>query len=1678
MKRLLPNFFALIMTFIGGMLYSQTAGFNTTYAVLSVNGGANTYYDLQATTGNPDFNGTNLGSFNSTNSLTLKGAEHNVYKCGGCDLTSTRLYYRVYMTGSTPGAFSNLSIGFSSGGANGCGGEDQQWSNTGYSTNVLTGLSAGNYTFEVYSDASVTCEGGTVYAGNFGLNYKATFTYCGTPTGPLAPGNYSIPGCFPTISAAANYLNTNGTTGTGTIQFDVAAGHTETVPATGIVLRGIGTAGNLATGTVDRPIVFKKDGAGTNPTVRAALWTAGSNFDGIIKIAGGDYITFDGITLEENPGNTVVATGATNTMTEVGFGLFIGAATNGAQNNTIKNCTVTLNENYPNSVGIFSTSASVAAGTTLAATSSAGTNSFNTFVSNTISNVAYGIYLIAQPVTATVNETGNVIGGTTQSLGNNITFGNPNIALGTGVWSRFSGVSIAGIHYRNGGDVVIQNNTITSYSLAYGQVNCGGIFMSSAGTGGVAPVVPYSATVSNNTISIVNNGAAATSGIDFGYGLTTANQIANNNTISIETGSSVANSSIHQGIKSQYNSALNELIGNNISISQSGTGAYSAGVYFINANGRKVNLTVQNNFLQSINSHIKTTNIVYAISHNGGVSSGLVIGGSPSTSNTINVQRSAPSSNFVFGTYSTDNTSNPTSYDISYNNITLSNLSGNSLGMGIYNYEGNATTPKTFNNNTISISGTNSGVSNGLYLSNGNITASNNSINVNTGSLSITGIDFTVNGSVSQALVDSNSITLASSGDSTIARGIGTSLTTVTNGFTITNNTINSITSTATTGNPTLFGIRASVGTNNIISNNIIKDLTTAATSGDGFVFGVDVSGLSVTPKVFANKIYNLQTNASGVNTSVSGINVLLTGTTNFSFYNNFISGLSAPLANSPTAVNGISCAASSSTYSIYYNTIKLGSTTPLTGGSNFGVKGIAVFENTASTILDLRNNIININATPSGAGYNACVAFASGTAGTAPIGFATTSNNNIYHINSNANNYLFAQGSNAAAIVNGYALSGLTANVTNNIVNDTSFNTPCSLYKTFMGGTLDAATYSEDNLVAGSGIATFVPSGTSYAENGAQTISTPSITTDFDGITRTPTNDIGALQFNGTAIVVSTITASVSIAASPTGDICEGTSVTFTATPTNGGTTPTYQWQINGNNVSGETGVSFTTTTLANNDAVTVIMTSSEACAIGSPATSPSIVMTVNPYLTPSVVIVASPSGQVNVGTSVSFTATPTNGGTTPTYQWQINGIDVLGETNATYTTSTLVENDVVTVVMTSNYSCLTASQATSNAIVMDLIYPFDTSVIPTQCGATLATINQYIYANFIAVAQGYRFKVTDLLTNQVQIVDRSLRVFQLTQLGNYAFDRTYKIEVAAKVNGVWQPYGNACNVTTPVGITSLVNCGATLSLMNDNIYATNVPYSIGYRFKITNTVTSSVDIIDRPIRDFQMAQIASPQYNTLYNVEVAVRNTDGNYMPYGPLCTVMTPPVPTSKLIAAQCGVTIPANTTVFADNFVGATTYRFKFENTTLGYSFEFNRPIRSFVPSLVPGLVLVPGQTYMVSVRIEVGTVFGPYGTICNVTIPAASRAIEKEVASFDVTAAPNPYSENFQLNVTSSSEEVIQLKVYDMLGKLIENKTIDSAVIAETLIGTNYPSGIYNVMVSQGNESKTIRVIKR
>jgi len=205
------------------------------------------------------------------------------------------------------------------------------------------------------------------------------------------------------------------------------------------------------------------------------------------------------------------------------------------------------------------------------------------------------------------------------------------------------------------------------------------------------------------------------------------------------------------------------------------------------------------------------------------------------------------------------------------------------------------------------------------------------------------------------------------------------------------------------------------------------------------------------------------------------------------------------------------------------------------------------------------------------------------------------------------------------------------------------------------------------------------------------------------------------------TCMSFSSASVSISPSANP---VCAGVNVTFTAIPANGGSTPAYQWKKNGTVITGATNVTYSYVP-ANNDALTCVLTTNAACITGSPATSNTVTMTVNPLLNASVTIAAS-ANPVCAGASVTFTATPSNGGTTPAYQWKKNSAIITGATSVTYTYIP-VNNDTLTCVMTSAAVCATGSPATSNKVTMT-VKPVTASVsiavsANPVCAGTAAT-------------------------------------------------------------------------------------------------------------------------------------------------------------------------------------------------------------------------------------------------------------------------------------------------------------------------------------------------------------------
>ena len=404
--------------------------------------------------------------------------------------------------------------------------------------------------------------------------------------------------------------------------------------------------------------------------------------------------------------------------------------------------------------------------------------------------------------------------------------------------------------------------------------------------------------------------------------------------------------------------------------------------------------------------------------------------------------------------------------------------------------------------------------------------------------------------------------------------------------------------------------------------------------------------------------------------------------------------------------------------------------------------------------------------------------------------------------------------------------------------------------------------------------------------------------------------------------------------------------------------------------------------------------------------------------------------------------------------------------------------------------YVNFSGNHSNSNVFYLDNVGfepAFVTKVQNSQCGTTLPLLNSIIVANSVSTAQGYRFKVTNLTTNQVQSIDKSFNTFRITDLPNFAFNTSYKIEVALKINSIWLTYyGTACTVTTPIVTTQVQTsqCGSTINSFSQPIYADVVPFATGYQFKITNlTNPAPSQTVNKNLRVFTLNDFLSPtvSYNSTYSVEVAVKNTNGTYLPFGTFCTIITPTFPTTQLQTSQCNYTVSSKSEIiYADAVSSATTYRFRLSNTTLNYSQSVDRFLRTFSLSNFTGLQT--SQSYNVEVSVKIGGVFGPFGSICSLFTPAVLKMENSDLLLSTekslVTAYPNPFLNNFKIKIDSIDTSDIYIIIYDMMGTIIENKTIKYSEIELIEFGDNFKSGIYNVVINQITNSRMFKIIKK
>ncbi len=511
-------------------------------------------------------------------------------------------------------------------------------------------------------------------------------------------GVKNIPGDYPSVATAIAALNASGV-GSGGVTFTLAMSYTETFTTA--------TAGYITTLTASaaNPILFQKFPLGPNAVITAATGTS-ATMDAIIAIAGSDYVTFDGINLQENVANITPTT-----QMEWGYAILKASVTDGSQNITIKNCSINLRTTYTGAIGIYSNNHTIAANTQLTVTAATGSNSNLKIHGNTV-NAYFGIYLVGYNHTAAPyayfdqnNEIGkdganfitNIGGSTVEAYGiytkyqNNLKVANNMITSTTAGTKNIYGIYLT---TANNGSYDLYNNTVTvqfSPTDLYGNAYLYGIYCDMGASG------------TTNTANIYNNA------------ITNCN-FPNSYSSAVTRGIYLLNMGVNANVYG--NSITNNTIGGNPAATAAGEIRW---MWIQQASTTKGPLVVRDNIVSG-NSRIQSV-------QSGGVTYFLAIAGSGTTlsayNNTINnnVVASNGTTYCLYVTYA-DNVSKAV-YNNSVTNMSQANGSVNGL------YVSGGTLSRYYQNkiqNISSSSNATAAVLTGIYHSAGTATYYYNNI--------------------------------------------------------------------------------------------------------------------------------------------------------------------------------------------------------------------------------------------------------------------------------------------------------------------------------------------------------------------------------------------------------------------------------------------------------------------------------------------------------------------------------------------------------------------------------------------------------------------------------------------------------------------------------------------------------------------------------------------------------------------------------------------------------------------------------------------------------------------------------------------------------------------------------------------------------------------------------------
>jgi PKD repeat protein len=239
---------------------------------------------------------------------------------------------------------------------------------------------------------------------------------------------------------------------------------------------------------------------------------------------------------------------------------------------------------------------------------------------------------------------------------------------------------------------------------------------------------------------------------------------------------------------------------------------------------------------------------------------------------------------------------------------------------------------------------------------------------------------------------------------------------------------------------------------------------------------------------------------------------------------------------------------------------------------------------------------------------------------------------------------------------------------------------------------------------------------------------------------------------------------------------------------------------------------------------------------------------------------------------------------------------------------------------------------------------------------------------------------------------------------------------------------------------------CGAASMALSDVLFCNEVAGAEMYQWQFFNPTTGfeAEGFSLGNNNTFLLENVTNLAYGMNVSVKLRVQYAGNTWSPWGEACSIsMRPDVPETELSTADCAAqTVWPGSTITANISAGAHTYQWAFDDGVNTHVFETYQS-NLMLPYGEP---LIEGQTYLVSVRVQVGDMWSSWGNACELKFGEAASVSERPEDAMSMACWPNPSTgENIfiQFRNLPIGTSVLELEVYDLSGKLVENKLLSS-----------------------------------